>query len=125
MSTRIDGFKEDYNRWKNRNKLTHAKIAELVGCSRPAITAFELGKSPLPAGATVLELVAQIYPGYQNATTPTARHRCDGCGENVPGPEQGAAFCLACGHQHGKRCGCGAVSAVGARFCGECGEKFS
>jgi DNA-binding XRE family transcriptional regulator len=114
----------DYMAWKKKNGYNQHEVAAILECSRPAIASFESGRSPYPRGDTLLKMLAVLYPEWDSAHTRRTDHVCVGCKGTVPGPQQGAKYCMQCGLHFGNGCSkCGHVNLKGARFCNDCGHQ--
>lgn len=115
----------DYMEWKKKNGYNQHEVAAILDCSRPAIASFESGRSPLPRGDTLLKMLAVLYPQWDHAHSALLDHVCSACKATVPGPQQGAKHCMACGQHFGDGCPkCGHINLKEARFCNDCGAKL-
>lgn len=118
----------DWMAYRERERLTQFAAAEKLKISRAALASFESGRT-YPKGESMLKIIETIYPGMGGEELQKGMRRdsisCPSCDASVPGPDQGALHCLACGISLGQGCGdCGAVNRTGARFCDECGHKL-
>ena len=117
----------DWMEYRKQKGLTQAQAAEYLGISRSALASFEIGRS-YPKGTSLLMLIETLYPavaqGAEGGRLNTTE--CPGCKTKVPGPKEGAAFCVACGYRLGRKCYvCDVVCRVEAKFCDSCGRELT
>jgi hypothetical protein len=124
----LSDLRSTFRTSRQRVGLSQAEVAVSLRVTQASISNFELGTNQQPRKATIERIRALVHEWQSRSNVvefpPSAAKKvvfcCPACHAEVPGPEEGASYCLKCAEPLPIECSCGFRNQGGAVVCGHC-----